>query len=294
MVILSFAACAHSPADDAAEDSSPPDSEGRTTLDGVEPVWGASEVEAGITAALGSGLGEPVSLRNWFVGLLDHYVDQPGPDQAVCASVLVQAHDEETVVSNWYGSCEANDGTLVDGGWILTESWGTRAGGETWQMALLTTIEARDAVGNESSCGGTAQAVVTRDGEDVEFELSLGGDYDLAMDRGFLAHPVGAGFFLSGARAGGQIEATLDGGLRHDQLSLYFEEVVTAPDVCDGFSGRVRVRDPSSAWLDWDLDCSTCGPLSFQEQDLGEVCAGEALAEALRASVSIVAAVEPW
>jgi hypothetical protein len=294
VLIALLLSCTASPVDSAREEPVVEDSEGSRGLDPTQPSWGPAQVEAAIGEGLAQGLGEPISLRNWFVGVLALYQVAYDPEEPTCGPALIQIHDEDTLVSNFAGVCEAADGTLVDGGWIHSESWKTTEAGESLQMKILTSLTVVDNQGGVSVCGGTSFAQVVVDGQDLSFELSLGGDYDMSVDQGFLAHPVGAGLFVTGSRELGVLSANLEGGIRHDGLTLYFEELVRDPAVCEGFTGRVKVRDPSSAWLDWDLDCSSCGALSFEGQDLGEVCAGEDLEEALRASIDVVVRVQRW
>ena len=296
VLILLVACQAPEPAEPGPKDTGEVSEETRPPAEILltEPVWTAVELEQVLQEQLAPGLAEPVSLRNWLLGTVERFTLEHEGESAECALELVQVHEEDTLASFYNGTCESLDGLVLDGGWILSESWVLSEDTEIWQMNLLTGLEVGQADGRVARSGGQVDMKLRRVGSALEYSYAFGGDYELGLDRGWMSETTGGGLYVEGTRRPLGLVATLDGGLRRGDMVVFFDELQHDPAVCEGFTGAVEVRDPSTAWLRWELDCGTCGPLLFGDEVLGEVCAGEALFDALEQAVSSIGGVQPW
>lgn len=131
--------------------------------------------------------------------------------------------------------------------------------------------------------GGAVSLLVEHRGESMAIESRFGGHFvDPAFD-GLIGAGVSGMMTATGSfvRHDGY-EGILDGSTAGGGAMVDLEDI-TFTRKCTGPSGTLSVRDPSGGWWRVDLpdDCGGCGPLSWNDEVVGESCAGLALATAV-------------
>ena len=211
------------------------------------PTWSAEDVEAAFATALAKGIPEPLLARDTFISLLNE-----GDDHCPGAGI--------------YSLNLSFVGCLSETGWLF-------AGHSEYTLlddgfALLGDCYFVDPAGQYFIGAGELESEVTDDGWTATISGTWG--YPDAVD--WMAGTPEVVLDLSDSAD----RIRMAGGWTLDGVSVWFDEVVADPAVCDGVpTGVMRVRDDDGRWfiLDPGEGCGPCGALSYDGAELGtEAC----------------------
>jgi hypothetical protein len=247
LAVLYIVACAGGDAPDGASNSDL----GLIPTD-VTPIWTPDDLSEAVLAMTELPPLNPQAVRDTYFELMSH-------GDAVCPGSTTQ------LIGSDLRGCTADSGWFYAGvsTWMEQEAAGNAPGG--W--LLSGDFEILDPEGHRFIGGGGVDA---RKGPEGADEARYSGQWSFpggATD--WLGYGISAYFQQSVVAASGAVAIT--GGLTYGEVSIWSDRLKYAPEVCDGLTGSVEIRDPSGVWfvLDYGDDCDTAGALSFDGESVG-------------------------
>lgn len=235
-VLLLLAACQSSPADTGPD----------TAAQGLpvpEAVWTAAQTQDALTSALSAPLPGIDRATGDYLGLMAR-------GDSICPGDPVAIKDGAV-----YG-CDANTGMYYAG---VSEYWDEQRD-DAWFRSLAGDFLIQTPEGQSFEWG-------------MGYEISWGPESASMRWLGSLfwdGDPASAERMSVVLAAGVSGDAgTLNGGITQGETVLDFD-LETAAD-CPA-QGLLAIRGPDKRWYRTTLGCNGCGPLSFEGQELGEVC----------------------
>jgi hypothetical protein len=280
---LALLACGAEPETAAA---APADSEGGVvdwSAPAVASTYSVEDLDGVVAELLRAHVVHPLAIDDWFAGILADLVGGlsgcPGPNRA-------SENKPDTVLQDWNGDCAGPEFT-VHGGWIVEVSETERDNEVSRSAVALYSFTGQHTESGEPiAAGGKSYSETGVGAEQTRFELGLAGGFldgaaSTALANGVAMSVDWQGIFQPGSGLSGNFEGPIGGG----DSALVLDGVELDPSIGPGATGTLRVRDPSSAWWDISLsdDHSGCGPVTWAGAEVGETCAGLALAESLTA-----------
>lgn len=246
--------------DTAAPDSTPPSA--TATLS-------AAEVGEQLAALAGRDIPDPVALRELYLGLL-HAGDAGCPGESVDyiadGSIPLDGCTSSTGYT-YRGLSEYEEGS--DDGW--------------WFALTLGDLYISEPSGASLAIGGTfAYEAHVEDGA-ATFSGEATGTFSYDGEDGWMAEGGSLAFWLSGVSGSSGRGVALVGAVGGPLVGsgVFFEDLyfgdVAGPDgqaACGAHpSGGLSLRGEDGRWYDLTFtDCSGCGTVLFEGQELGETC----------------------
>ncbi|MES2642918.1 MAG: hypothetical protein V4850_25765 [Myxococcota bacterium] len=263
-------ACSPAPVDtDAAIDTwtdtgTPPAPEYRE----IAPQWTAEEAVAYLEEVFAYGWLDPVYTWGEFNGLLA-FGDEECP-----------GNNLQSISSLW--GCWSDSGYwyLGPGSFTWQESEGTDAEGAYLLEELRTRegdFEILTPSGERFVSGASYEwSRLTYPRRTLASTVFRGSMQWTGSDRAWLANSMSAALWTT-AQIGGGTSVRIMGAYGVDGHYVYFEDLFFDGDSCGwqpkGGAVHLRQADQSSTVLTFDDDCSGCVDVTWEDQDLGRVCA---------------------
>ena len=227
----------------------------------VTPELSTADALALLEVALAAGIPEPYSL-------ITTYKDRLAHAEPSCPGVR-SAEEEGATGGGWTADCTTSAGWTFSGN---SQFLMTGESDERFELEHAASYAISGPGGEAMTGGGVVQFVRERLGEELDFEVILGGVFTAEPTDTWLGSSAAVGLVYSGGRVDGQRWLELSGGVDRGDVQLDFVDLRLDPASCGAPEGVLGLRDPSGYWFSVNLDCSSCGPLVFDGQDLDWVC----------------------
>ncbi|MDP2310170.1 MAG: hypothetical protein Q8P18_29400 [Pseudomonadota bacterium] len=235
--------------DTAPSDTAPSDT-GSAGLVAPAPTWDATTAASHAQTLLDPGLPDAVAaLENWrdlFAGI---------------ASPCPNLSGNFSIASAFEG-CLATDGRTWAGYAVYTEAAGSAVDVQLEADAYVTLLD-----GTTFLAAGKTYLTIDETGAFSSTVVGTWGGTNLPDWTG--PRPSVAVY-----ATGGPASATFYGGISLDQDAVYISGGAWDAESCRGATGEVDIRDPGGWWyaLTLDADCSGCGEMRYEDEELGRAC----------------------
>jgi hypothetical protein len=238
-----------------------------------QPDDDVDETLAKLATRLSSGLPTPVDIRHTYRRLME------GRDSS-CPTFESQESDTWTGV--WESDCDSLTGFHYYGTAIYAEFEEVEDDATTLDILMLSSYEITDADGQAFVGGGVMGLARDTAGDEITLFVQIGGTYSYAGTPGWMSVGADTSLFVLGEMQDGVGEFQVDGGVGYPDLDLAFDGMQLARGECEQVpTGTIALRDSSGYWLRIEFaDCDPCGQMTFNGNDMGEACVGEAVAQA--------------
>jgi len=273
-VILVLAGCAPAPEGAPAYDTNP-----LGQVDALAPAYAVADLEGAVAAALETGVVSPLVVATWFRGLFDELEVGEGH----CPARDPVSTDPDGWSSVWRGEC-AGATRAISGEWVVSEEWRDKSPVRLYLAHQLYSFRGETQDGGSLVAGGHLSVTWgrTTDRADIDafYTGTLSDPSAPAPLDGLIDTAVQWHGYWDSSRG---FEGTVSGSLTGDGAAVDLDLVIDADAA--GPTGSLRIRDPSTGW--WSIvladDASGCGAASFDEEELGQSCAGLAARDRMNA-----------
>ncbi|MFT5586988.1 MAG: hypothetical protein ACI9VR_004593 [Cognaticolwellia sp.] len=220
------------------------DSDPALSWESAEPVWSAQDVEAAALTLMQSPIPRVDHLTQDYLVLM-------AQGTASCPGLSNSIKDNAV-----YG-CETDAGMYFSG---VSDYFDETRDGQVYR-SLAGDFLIRDTLGNTLDWGAGWEIYFGDGASQFRWMGST-------VWSGRPATVDGISVTLSGTQDQGAFQVS--GGMKLEQGTV---ELTLERDAdCPLAKGTLSVRGPDKRWYRTELDCSGCGPLNFEGQDLGQAC----------------------
>jgi hypothetical protein len=250
-------------ASDTADPGPEPASEDKPSdaLTAPTPPWTAEEAAAQMDTLLAQDWPSPAHIRDTYLSAMAHGdVTCPG--------------DSEEMVS----PSTAMEGCTADSGWsyqgnAVYSAMGTPGEDDmvSWWLSAdfrITSPEGHAFTGG----GGVLMSVFDGTASGATYQAEIYGTWRDTGQDGWLGTGLSSIFTAGVSGTGDTQQIELDGGLGTDAGHLFFSSVTIGGLDCDGLTGRIGLNDGLGYWYWVDIDCGSCGPMTYAGQPVGDAC----------------------
>jgi hypothetical protein len=250
----------------------------------LPPELAAEDVEPVVEQLMAEEFFLPFEVHNWFMDVFDDLALGTG----TCPSEEATKGEEGRWASFWSGDCTGSRYTAM-GNWLLDVTEGSD--GDLYYLNAVELWSFQGTVLADSgtvSGGGQAVVIWQQQGSDAVILMNTLGTFEDTSGPLPLQDGIAPGISLEGTwNVKSGYAGTLSGPVGAGELALDFEELTFTGD-CGAPTGTLRVRDPSSAW--WEIvlpdDCTGCGSLSYNGEEMGEACPGAGVRGVLESRIT--------
>lgn len=230
------------------------------------------DLESNVNMGFASGLPSMFQVGNHYIETITEWGDDDCPNLNEQFS---------SVDGHWVDDCVTSSGNRFFGfatfsalavqeedqfgnGGVFSSVWGS--------------FDAIHSDGTIRTIGGLGQmALASRDGG---FDMNLRGSFWLDDENLWMRE--GSSSFEIHGTVYGQLE--LIGGVQYPSATIVFDNTVYDANQCGGTSfGKVKLRDASGYWFEWDKTaCEECAIVQWEGYNVGELCVGTALDSAIQ------------
>lgn len=222
----------------------PIDSNPELRWETADPVWSAQEVETAAQTLMQSPIPRLDDLNQDYLALM-------AQGTSSCPGLGNNIKDNAV-----YG-CETDAGMYFSG---VSDYFNETRDGQTYR-SLAGDFLIRDTLGNTLDWGSGWEIFFAQNASQFRWLGSI-------VWSGMPATVDGISVTLSGAQEQGGFQVS--GGMKLAQGTVEFSLRRDAD--CPLAEGTLSMRGPDKRWYRTELDCSGCGPLDFEGQDLGQAC----------------------
>lgn len=240
-----------------------------------------SQIESDLNVGFSAGLPNMFQVGDDYEEILTEWGDEN------CPEFSQQTSEAD---GHWVDDCETADGNRFFGFATfsaLSAQPQDDYGNSGIFSAVWGSFDAIHANGEKRTVGGMGQMAIV--GQEGGFDMNLRGsfwlnDSELWMQNGSNSLVVSGSIYN---------ELLFNGGIQYPRLTVVFDELIFDVNQCSGTAaGKMKIRDESGYWFEWTkLPCEDCAIITWEDYDVGRVCVGDSLDNAIE---DIIGKVEPW
>lgn len=240
-----------------------------------------SQIESDLNVGFSAGLPNMFQVAEEYEEVLIGWGDETCPEFSQQTS---------SVDGHWVDDCVTADGNRFFGfatfAGLAVQSPDNYGNGGIFS-SVWGSFDAIHANGEKRTVGGLGQMAIV--GQDGGFDMNLRGsfwlnDSELWMQNGSNSLVVSGSIYNA---------LFFNGGIQYPRLTVVFDELMYDVNQCNGTaSGTMKIRDASGYWFEWTkAPCEDCAVIKWEGYDVGRVCVGESLDNAIE---DMIGKVDQW
>ena len=237
-----------------------------------------SQIESDLNVGFAAGLPNMFEVGDNYEEIIIEWGDE------TCPEFSQQTSEAD---GHWVDDCETADGNRFFG-FATFSALSTQSqenyGNSGIFSAVWGSFDAIHANGEKRTVGGMGQMSIG--GQDGSFDMNLRGsfwlnDSELWMQNGSNSLVVNGSIYN---------ELFFNGGIQYPRLTVVFDELKYDANQCNGTaSGKMKIRDASGYWFEWTkIQCEDCAVIKWEDYNVGRVCVGDSLDNAIEAIIGKV------
>ena len=238
------------------------------------PTYTTQEIESLINSLILKGIPQPLRVLE----LYEEFMSQRSSD---CPRL--ENPNADDFMGVWDDNCSTAEGHHYFGTALYGADLISDEHIDIWIFNILCSFELSDPQGETFIGGGEIEYKRERTDLETTLEARINGSFSYPPAQDWLGEDSHASLFLSGNISNEQVTLDLYGGFNQAETSIFFDHLTLIEDTCGRTTvGRLSIRDPSFYWIHADFSsCEPCASLSWFNQNIGEICISDYLANAL-------------